>query len=51
MSATVYLSVFDVQVSQLHQKLDMLVELKVVLATNINPKFLGGQYLLPSISV
>ncbi|KAL0704887.1 hypothetical protein Bca4012_071312 [Brassica carinata] len=26
MSATVYLSVFDVQVSQLHQKLDMLVE-------------------------
>ncbi|CAF1927611.1 unnamed protein product [Brassica oleracea] len=25
-SATVYLSVFDVQVSQLHQKLDMLVE-------------------------
>ncbi|CAN6827752.1 unnamed protein product [Brassica oleracea] len=41
----VCLSVFDVQASQIHQKLvGVCVEPKVILTTSINPKFVGGAY-------
>lgn len=41
------LSLFDTQAVVLHKKLeDMHVDPKVIVATNINPKMVGGTILL-----
>ena len=51
-TTTVRLSAFDVQASQLHKNLFRVrVELTIIVATRISPKFVGGQNHLSTISV